>query len=552
MFQDPWQIQTDGSGKPIGIEPQVYQDIDAALQLAETYDLYYTFVLFEFPRNIPSSWMSNVEHREALGQVLGELFANYAGSSRIFAWEVFNEPEWDMWNNVVPAQPVVDTAAVIVDAIHANSSALATVGNAMVDGISYWTEIGLDFYSPHWYDYMQPGGWCAYCRTADSVRTQYGINAPIVIGEFYAGSDVGGDTRYQQFHDLGYAGAWAWSLFPERTNDGMTIDLDGLASYASRYSNIGPSSASSPTVMPGPTIFDEPNEAPPPTQEPTLEPTPAPTAEPTPIPTGEPTVEPTAEPSPEPTTAPVEEPAAPPALEPGFTTSATAPTSVSAGSTASITFNVTSGTTKTVLLDIEIYGADGTKVFQDWVDGAVLDAGVKRSFSFTWPVPGDHPEGSYSVVVAVFEPGWAKNLVWNAGAAEINVVSAVSPSPPPPPEPTAAPEVSSEPIVSSVTVGDGSIAPGQRVENRTSVFSDTTLNVLLDIEIYDANGNRVFQVWRDNRNLGVDKTKTFRNVWGVPWDLPPGEYTVAIGVFGLGWDGLYDWNVAAGSFTVTK
>jgi len=58
--------------------------------------------------------------------------------------------------------------------------------------------------------------------------------------ETYAGADVGAQTRYQQWYDLGYAGAWAWSLFPERTYDGMTIDLAGVGAFTGSISSAGP------------------------------------------------------------------------------------------------------------------------------------------------------------------------------------------------------------------------------------------------------------------------------------------------------------------------
>src|SRR5579875_1481147 len=44
MFEGtPWQITKDSSGAPSGLDPRVYTDIDAALQLAQTYNVYYDF-----------------------------------------------------------------------------------------------------------------------------------------------------------------------------------------------------------------------------------------------------------------------------------------------------------------------------------------------------------------------------------------------------------------------------------------------------------------------------------------------------------------------------
>ena len=246
MFPDPWPIETGSSGRPVGIAPNVFMDIDAALELAARYDIYYTFVLFDTPSTLPASWVTNSEHQRALGDVLGDLFDRYDGHPHVFAWEVFSEAEWEIWNGVVQEGDVRSLAEHIVSAIHENSSSLATMGSASLDGIAYWTDLNLDFYSPHWYDYMEPPSWCASCRTADSVRWQHGVSAPIVIGEFYAGPLVDSEARYQTLFDLGYAGAWSWSLLPDRTSDGMATDLEGAQRFAAQNSGVvGPSGQSS-------------------------------------------------------------------------------------------------------------------------------------------------------------------------------------------------------------------------------------------------------------------------------------------------------------------
>ena len=77
--------------------------------MTKQHDLYYVFVLFSAPQHIPSSWMENGSQRAKLGQVLGPLFARYKDNPRVMTWEVFNEPEFDVWEKRVKQEPMVAT-----------------------------------------------------------------------------------------------------------------------------------------------------------------------------------------------------------------------------------------------------------------------------------------------------------------------------------------------------------------------------------------------------------------------------------------------------------
>ena len=236
---NPWQITRSGNGTPTDINNAIYADIDAALDLAETHDLYYTFVLFSAPSDIPQSWLNDSTQRQALANTLQELFDHYENHPRIMTWEVFNEPEWDMWNGVVNSNNTVAAVTAIANAVHASSNKYVTVGSAMLDGLPFWTNTPVDYYDAHWYDYMSPGDWCAICTDYDEVKARYGLTKPLVIGEFYAGYDVD-PNRFNYWYDNGYAGAYPWSLFPEKTNDGMQINMNAAGSFGNSKPDIGP------------------------------------------------------------------------------------------------------------------------------------------------------------------------------------------------------------------------------------------------------------------------------------------------------------------------
>ena len=240
MFEgNAWQINRDSSGAPTTLNEAVYTDVDAALQLASTHDLYIDFVLFSNPSHLPSSWLTD-PGRTRLVAALRPLFSRYQGSPRIVSWEVFNEPEFDIWNGNVSQGAVQATVRAIAEAVHSTSSAYVTVGSAMLDALPLWVGQGLDYYQVHWYPYMDAGTWCVPCTDYATVRARFGLDAPLVIGELYAGPDAAPLNLMTDLYASGYAGAWAWSLFPDRTNDGLAIDMSAVADFSRARSDIGP------------------------------------------------------------------------------------------------------------------------------------------------------------------------------------------------------------------------------------------------------------------------------------------------------------------------
>jgi hypothetical protein len=293
MFEgSPWQITKDGSGAPSGVDPRVYTDIDAALQLAQKYDIYFDFVLFSAPSAVPSAWLTDASQQAKLASVIGKLAGHYTGNSRVLSWEVFNEPDFDIWNNKVAQAPVQGAVKAIASAVHANSTAYVTVGSGMLDGLPMWVGLGLDYYQAHWYDYMNQGNYDAMLWSYADVKARYKLDAPLVIGEFYASTSVNALSRDNYWYDKGYAGSWAWSLLPSHTYDGMSIDLAAAKTFLGQHSDLGPLASggagaaaplASPTAAP-PTATPSPTRTPSPTPAPVkiASPTPAPTKTATP------------------------------------------------------------------------------------------------------------------------------------------------------------------------------------------------------------------------------------------------------------------------------
>jgi hypothetical protein len=362
---DPWQITRDGAGAPSGLNDGIYADFDAALALAEEHDLYYVFVLFSAPSHLPRAWLDDAGQRGQLADALGPLFARYKDNPRLMTWEIFNEPDPDVWEHRSSEESVREATRVIGASVHANSNALVTVGLSMLDGLPMMKGLGLDYYQAHWYDYMESGGWCALCTDYESVRQKYDLDAPLVIGEMYVGTDVENPhIRLEDFYSKGYAGAWPWAgLFPERTEDKLGVDWNAMRIFAGRHADLGPRN------------------------------TPA-------LPASD----------------------APPTQKLQFTSFAQAASPrVSPGQKMPVDVKVTATAGSTALVNVEVYSPSGEKVHQQFYDDQEFGPGQTKVYSAVWSVPGDAPPGTYTVKVGVFSAGWGRVHDWNDNAATFTV-----------------------------------------------------------------------------------------------------------------------------------
>lgn len=236
---EPWQIEQGANGTAQGINEAVFADIDAAVELAREYDFYLTFVIFSAPSELSVSWLGEPAARAAAVTVLGDLFERYANEPRIFSWEVFNEPEWEIWRGDAPQRATIEFVGAVVAEANERTPAHISVGSANLDGLSLWSGLGFDYYDAHWYDPM-PDEVCALCLDYETIRDRYNLDAPLVVGEFYGGLDVDTPSRLSHFYDNGFAGAWPWSLFSDRTEDKLQVDLDSLRAFVDSHPDIGP------------------------------------------------------------------------------------------------------------------------------------------------------------------------------------------------------------------------------------------------------------------------------------------------------------------------
>jgi autotransporter family porin len=111
------------------------------------------------------------------------------------------------------------------------------------------------------------------------------------------------------------------------------------------------------------------------------------------------------------------------------------------------------------------------------------------------------------------------------------------------------PTVAANGLTTSASV-PATIARGTTATITASVTSTVSRGVLIDVEVYNAGGAKVYQRWWDNRSLVANQTSRVTATWQVPPSQPTGTYIVKIGVFTPGWASLLDWNNRAATFSV--
>jgi hypothetical protein len=102
----------------------------------------------------------------------------------------------------------------------------------------------------------------------------------------------------------------------------------------------------------------------------------------------------------------------------------------------------------------------------------------------------------------------------------------------------------------SAAAAPTSAIPGQMVTITSSVTSNQSRTMLVDVEVYDPSSKKVFQQAFDNQSFTAGQQRTFSSSWQVASNATTGTYTIVMGLFSPGWGTLYAWNGSAGSESI--
>ncbi len=212
-------------GMPLGVDPFVFRDVDAALAIAASHRATLLFVLFDFTwfraRRVVNGVqlfgrrqiVADLNRRHALlDRVVAPLLSRYGSEAAIHAWDLVNEPEWATfgyggrlpWQSL-SARTMTAWLRETTLLAHAEARQPVTVGLASRGGLPLVTGCGLDFYQVHWYDRLESRSSLLQPPLAD-------LDRPLLLGEFpTSNSSLSAAEVVAAAREAGYSGALAWS-----------------------------------------------------------------------------------------------------------------------------------------------------------------------------------------------------------------------------------------------------------------------------------------------------------------------------------------------------
>jgi hypothetical protein len=278
----------DEHGFPRGLDGEFFDDLDAALEIADRAGISLVLVLLDhrwmftgvrhtiadpitgavsevsLPYGRDLVLLTEAGHDALLAHVLAPLVQRYGARGaraelgrRILAFELMNEPDFiiEEWEGDVSrsvARPVpFETFGALVSRVsalvHAHSAALTTIGCARLHNLWAWDDddLGLDVLQLHSYpDTLRPK------RDADVFGTpagSLGVRRPVILGEFPAdgpGRHPPGvsppSTTLEEYLEFavrgGYLGAWPWSF--SGTDAYGPVPRAALRAFAARHQGL--------------------------------------------------------------------------------------------------------------------------------------------------------------------------------------------------------------------------------------------------------------------------------------------------------------------------
>jgi len=172
------------------------------------------------------------------------------------------------------------------------------------------------------------------------------------------------------------------------------------------------------------------------------------------------------------------------------------------------------------------------------VGGQSFAPGQTRSYTFQWTAPSTAAPGAYAAHIGVFSSDWQTTYAWQTAPSMVTIGTGSAPTF----------------AVGTTTVSPTSVAPGQSVTVTTHV-TDTSAqsasSIIVECEVNNsADDANVTLQFVSGQAFSAGQTKSLAFVFQIPSNLPPGTYTIDVGVFSGDWAKLYTWGYRVATFSV--
>jgi len=237
----------DGKGGVRGMTEKFWEDADALFEIARKNRIYVLATLISFDHTKDShpnyrQWRNMYESDAKVGLFVSNyvrpFVERYKANPWLFAIEPCNEIEWAHEEHGIPWERLQYFCGRVASAVHAGSEILVTVGNnvkwqsSTAEGEFFSDEnlrkqfpaegAYLDFYSPHFYDWVIKWFGSPFADRTDASYKLAG--KPAVIGECPANADW---VSYQTAYKNGWEGVFAWTSNTIDGNGGLDGRLGG-------------------------------------------------------------------------------------------------------------------------------------------------------------------------------------------------------------------------------------------------------------------------------------------------------------------------------------
>ncbi|SRR6266487_360280 len=217
----------DDQGHVKGLSEGFFQAFDDALAIARTNHIYL------IPDLIDSTVLLNKGNKVAqlrsaiftdptirqsfFDRAVKPILQRYGQDANILAWSPINEPDY-VTTGVnanpdsigIPYQSMKDFMRQFTRYVHTYTHQMVTIENGPLHFTHQWMNLGFDFYSPHYYDWM-----ASHWPDSDPVTNtaaSFNLDKPIVLGELpTASSKYSVPQLLDALYNNGYAGALFWS-----------------------------------------------------------------------------------------------------------------------------------------------------------------------------------------------------------------------------------------------------------------------------------------------------------------------------------------------------